>query len=167
MSETIGKTLADEWRMAQFIGARNSLDTSDERMMLSLLLQRSRKEKPLDIEGLEKRFGISRKALLAKVILRARRLLIRFRDFIPYILDSLTKKDQQIINMLYGLDGNDWTSPGKVCKTFGITKKDIDRVEHKALKRILHGFELFKEEYLADQEKKKSKSVSPTETGGI
>ncbi|MCR5621460.1 MAG: hypothetical protein K6G18_06355 [Treponema sp.] len=167
MSETTGKTLGDVWRMAQFIGARNTLDSSDERIMLSLLLQRARKGKPLDIEGLEKRFGIAYTEFLKKVILRARRLLICFRDFIPYILDSLTKRDQQIINMLYGLDGNDWTSPGKVCKTLGITKKDIDHVEHKVLNRIMHGYELFKDEYLADQEEKKSKSATPTETGGI
>ena len=124
------------------IAIRDSLESSDERKMFSLILQRSRKRKPLEGEQLERHFNISCEKLMEKVQVRKQRLLMVVRDAIPYILDSLPKKDCWALEMLYNIDGNGWIPQKQVCEELGLTDEYIHLIELKAWNRIMHGYEL-------------------------
>ena len=67
--------------------------------------------------------------------------------------------------MLYNLDGNGWIPAEQVCEELGLIDEYIALVELKAWERITRGYELYKDEYLADQEKKKQRLKNLPEIG--
>lgn len=154
-NDEAAEILIAEFEKLHLIAIRDSLESSDERKMFSLILQRNRKGKPVEHEKLERHFNIPYKKLMEKVLQRKPRRLMTVRDVIPYILDSLPTLDQRALRMLYNLNGSGWIPAEQVCEELGIAESYINRIEAKAWDRILHGYELFKDEYLADQEKKK------------
>ena len=141
-TDKIAEILVTEFEKLHLIAIRDSLESSDERKMFSLILQRSRKRKPLEGEQLERHFNISCEKLMEKVQVRKQRLLMVVRDAIPYILGSLPKKDSRALQMLYNIDGNGWIPEVRVCEELGIAAEYIHLIELKAWNRIMHGYEL-------------------------
>jgi len=164
-SDETAKILAAEFEKLHLIAIRDSLESSGERKMFSLILQRNRKGRPVESEKLEQYFNVSYEKLMEKVQIREQRKLMIVRDAIPYILDSLPKKDCWALEMLYNLDGNGWIPAEQVCEELGLIDEYIALVELKAWERITRGYELYKDEYLADQEKKKQRLKNLPEIG--
>lgn len=71
-----------------------------------------------------------------KVIAKVR--LMRMREKVPYILDSLKPCEQKVVKMYYAVDGGDFPPMESVCHLCGITEEEFLHIKVKVLRRVSH-----------------------------
>ena len=62
----------------------------------------------------------------------------RLRKKISRVIKDLTDREQQVLNLRFGLDGNEPQTLEQVGKVFGVSREVIRQVEAKALRKLRH-----------------------------
>ena len=58
------------------------------------------------------------------------------RDALRAILDALSPRERQVLEMRYGLDGRQPRTLDEVGRAFNVTRERIRQIEHQSLKKL-------------------------------
>ena len=60
------------------------------------------------------------------------------RGVVSHVLQSLTDREQQVLNMRFGLDGGEPKTLDQIGEVIGVTRERIRHIEAKALRKLRH-----------------------------
>ncbi len=60
------------------------------------------------------------------------------KETINNLLDTLKKREKEVIRMRFGLDGGDGMTLEQIGKEYNITRERIRQIEKKAIKKLRH-----------------------------